>query len=167
MVYSVAWSPERHKTTERCNFFSSGFDNKVIGWKVTVWLVECSFLFLPSSLCLRCTILFRLYARVCMLIFPVYVYMLMVDFHSIPFTVSSGCVHSIVLYHFLFVCASRTPLCHLACCIAGSSWNVAVMMSNDVLPVHSAWFHFLFVSKTDIVECVTPNREVLLTLYQP
>ena len=37
MVYSVAWSPDGHQTTERCNLFSAGFDNKVIGWKVTFW----------------------------------------------------------------------------------------------------------------------------------
>ena len=35
MVYSVAWSPDSHQTTERCNLFSAGFDNKVIGWKVS------------------------------------------------------------------------------------------------------------------------------------
>ena len=37
MVYSVAWSPDGHQTTECCNLFSAGFDNKVIGWKVAFW----------------------------------------------------------------------------------------------------------------------------------
>jgi len=35
MVFSVAWSPNGHLATERCNLFSAGFDNKVIGWKIT------------------------------------------------------------------------------------------------------------------------------------
>ena len=34
MVCSVAWSHDSHMTTERCNMFSAGFDNKVVGWKV-------------------------------------------------------------------------------------------------------------------------------------
>ena len=34
MVCSVAWSHDSHMTTERCNLFSAGFDNKVVGWKV-------------------------------------------------------------------------------------------------------------------------------------
>lgn len=37
MVYSVTWSPESHMTPDKCcNLFSSGFDDKVIGWKVTM-----------------------------------------------------------------------------------------------------------------------------------
>ncbi len=35
MVYSVAWSCDSHVTPERCNLFSSGFDNKVVGWKIS------------------------------------------------------------------------------------------------------------------------------------
>ena len=34
MVCAVAWSNDSHMTTERCNLFSAGFDNKVVGWKV-------------------------------------------------------------------------------------------------------------------------------------
>ena len=35
MVYCVAWSPDSHVTSDKCNLFSAGFDDKVIGWKVT------------------------------------------------------------------------------------------------------------------------------------
>ncbi|CAI8039990.1 WD repeat-containing protein 37 [Geodia barretti] len=34
MVCSVTWSHDSHVSTERCNLFSAGFDNKVVGWKV-------------------------------------------------------------------------------------------------------------------------------------
>jgi len=44
MVFSVAWSPNGHLATERCNLFSSGFDNKVIGWKITFWIFSLNFL---------------------------------------------------------------------------------------------------------------------------
>ena len=34
MVCGVAWSHDSHMTSERCNLFSGGFDNKVVGWKI-------------------------------------------------------------------------------------------------------------------------------------
>lgn len=40
MVYSVAWSCDSHVTPDRCNLFSSGFDNKVVGWKISWWTVN-------------------------------------------------------------------------------------------------------------------------------
>ena len=33
MLYSVAWSPDGHQTTEHCNFLAD-FNNRVIRWKV-------------------------------------------------------------------------------------------------------------------------------------
>ena len=40
MVYSVAWSPDGHQTTEHCNFLAD-FNNRVIRWKVPSEMSFC------------------------------------------------------------------------------------------------------------------------------